>query len=185
MISNLKFITPFFGDHKLVTFSTFSVRANKLVPLTTKRRDWRAYSKEKLNVKRSLIDWSIGVDDVQEYWNVLENKLINIVDEIVPLKTFELHVVKEITPKFIQNKINKRNRLLKCFLHRPNIELKTRISNLNFEIRTHFFTKKRFNVRKGILPNNSKSLWQAVKVAKNGYSARLAKQFIEYIQQKV
>ena len=63
----------------------------------TKRRDWRAYSKEKLNVKLSLIDWNIGVDDVQEYWNVLENKLINIVDEIVPPKTFEGHVVKEIT----------------------------------------------------------------------------------------
>ena len=111
--------------------------------------------------------WNIGVDDVQEYWNVLENKLINIVDEIVPLKTFEGHVVKEITPKFIKNKINKRNRLLKCFKRRPSIELKTRISNLNFEIRTHFFTKKRFNVRKGILPNNSKTLWHAVKVAKN------------------
>ena len=49
------------------------------------------------------------------------------------------HVVKEITPKFIKNKINKRNRLLKCFKRRPSIELKTRISNLNFEIRTQIF----------------------------------------------
>ena len=55
------------------------------------------YSKEKLNVKLSLIDWNINVDDVQEFWNILENKLINIVDEIVPPKTFEGHVVKEIT----------------------------------------------------------------------------------------
>ena len=77
------------------------------------------------------------------------------------------HVVKEITPKFIKNKINKRNRLLKCFKRHPSIELKTKISNLNFEIRTNFFTKKQFNVRKGILPNNSKSLWHAVKFAKN------------------
>ena len=64
-------------------------------------------------------------------------------------------------------KINRRNRLLKCFKCNPNTELKTRISNLNFEIRAHFFTKKRLNVCKGILPNNSKSLWHAVKVAKN------------------
>ena len=31
----------------------------------------------------------------------------------------------------------------------------------------HFFYKKKFSVRKGILPGNSKSLWKAVKIAKN------------------
>ena len=45
--------------------------------------------------------------------------------------------------------------------------LKSKISNLNYEIRTHFFGQKKFQVRKGILPGNSKSLWHAVKLAKN------------------
>ena len=45
--------------------------------------------------------------------------------------------------------------------------LKSKISNLNYEIRTHFFGQKKFQVRKGILPGNSKSLCHAVKLAKN------------------
>ncbi len=36
---------------------------------------------------------------------------------------------------------------------------------LNMEIRNHFNNRKRINVRKGILPGNSKSLWDAVKIA--------------------
>ena len=43
LISNLKFTTPYFGDHKLVIFT---MNAKKLEPITSKRRDWRSYSKE-------------------------------------------------------------------------------------------------------------------------------------------
>ena len=71
------------------------------------------------------------------------------------------------TNQIAKNAINKRNRLLKQFKKRPTTELKSKISNLNYEIRTHFFGQKRFQVRKGILPGNSKSLWHAVKLAKN------------------
>ena len=69
--------------------------------------------------------------------------------------------------KTVKNKINKRKRLLKQFKKRPTIELKSRISNLNYEIKTHFFGQKKIQVRKGILPGNCKSLWHAVKLAKN------------------
>ena len=47
------------------------------------------------------------------------------------------------------------------------MDLKSRISNLNCEIRAHFFAKRKFKVRKGILPGNSKTLWSAVNIAKN------------------
>ena len=36
-----------------------------------------------------------------------------------------------------------------------------------FEIKTHFFVKRKFSVRKGIIPGNSKAMWQAVNLAKN------------------
>ena len=164
IVSNLKFIHPFFGDHKLVVFT---VNAKRAEPNNQKRRDWRFYSKETLNARLACVDLNIDIDCVQQYWNVLENKIIKVIDEIVPLSNFTGHVIKESIPKVVKNKINKRNRLLKSFKHHPNPELKKRITDLNCEIRTHFFGKKRFQVRKGILPGNSKSLWQAVKIAKN------------------
>ena len=59
--------------------------------------------------------------------------------------------------KVVKNKINKPNRLLKQFKSRPNVDLKSRISNLNQEIKSHFFVKTKFKLRKGIIPNNSKT----------------------------
>ena len=44
------------------------------------------------------------------------------------------------------------------------MDLKKNIIDLNCEIRSHFSYKKKFAVRKGILPWNS---WKAVKIAKN------------------
>ena len=35
--------------------------------------------KELLNIKLSDEDWVIDIDDVQEYWNVFESKLIKII----------------------------------------------------------------------------------------------------------
>ena len=52
------------------------------------------------------------------------SKLIKIIDDIVPLVDYVNDVIKEKTPKLVKNKINKRNRLLKSFKKRPNIELK-------------------------------------------------------------
>ena len=153
-----------FGDHVLVEFNVVYHKTDREI---VKCRDWRKYSKESIFAKLSTIDWNIDIDNVQEFWNSFEKKLINEVDEIVPLTAFNGGVVKTNIPKNIKNKINKRNRLLKSFKKSPTLGLKSRIADLNCEIRSHFFYRKKFEVRKGILPGNSKSLWKAVKIAKN------------------
>ena len=53
--------------------------------------------------------------DVQQYWNVFENLLISVVDEIIPLAELDGYVIKNNIPKAIKNKINKRNRVFKVF----------------------------------------------------------------------
>ena len=88
-------------------------------------------------------------------------------DELVPLKDFDGPIIKKNVPRSVKNKINKRNRLLRNFKKNPSLDLKRKICDLNCEIRSHFFYKKKFAVRKGILPGDSKSLWKAVKIAKN------------------
>ena len=45
--------------------------------------------------------------------------------------------------------------------------MKSRIRHLSTEIKSHFTTEKRMKVRQGIKPGNSKTLWEAVKIAKD------------------
>ena len=105
-------------------------------------RDWRKYSKDVLRAKLSSVNWDIKIDNVQQYWNVFEGLLIGIIDEIVPLTEFSSNVITDSPPKSVKNKINKRNRLLKSFKKKPTQELKQKITDLNCEIRSHFFTRK-------------------------------------------
>ena len=66
---------------------------------------------------------------------MFENKLIKVIDKIVPLTDYCGDVIKVKVPSAIKNKINKRNnRLLKLFKRSPNLELKTKITRLNCEI---------------------------------------------------
>ena len=139
IITDIKFLNPYFGDHVLIEFKVNAFK-NKIVPV--KRRDWRKYSKEILITKLRNVNWNIQIEDAQQYWNVFENMLVNIVDEIVPMVEYHNNVIKEKTPGIIKNKINKRNRLLKKFRKFKTPELKRRIADLNFEIRTHFFAKR-------------------------------------------
>ena len=139
IVNNLGSVDPFFGDHVLVEFNFVY---HKTKNETVKSRDWRNYSKEALNEKLRSVDWNINIDNVQEFWNVFENNLIRVVDEIVPLTDFVGNVVKSNIPKNIKNKINKRNRLLKSFKKSPTLGLKSKITDLNCEIRSHFFYKK-------------------------------------------
>ena len=57
VLSNIKFSDPFFGDLILIEFEVNATKS-KLDPV--KRRDWRNYSKEILNIKLSSTGWNIA-----------------------------------------------------------------------------------------------------------------------------
>ena len=115
----------------------------------------------------STVDWSSNASSVQESWNDLEYKIINIVDELIPNVDFHGdHLAHKPCPT-VKRKLNLRNRLLKSLKKRPTLDLKNRVKNLNVEIRNHFRFLKRNDVRRKIIPGNSKSLWNAVKMSKD------------------
>ena len=89
----------------------FCVDVIKCKNMPIKCRDCHNYTKELLKVKLARVDWNINIDDVQQYWNVFQNVLINIIDEMVPLVNFSGNLIKGKVPKVIKNKINKQNRL--------------------------------------------------------------------------
>ena len=113
-MANIHYCVPAFGDHVLVLvdLNTHISKTDKLII----KRDWSCYSGLQLN--NDLQSWLIssGVNwaslNVCDHWNALEDVIINCVDEKAPLKSFILNDSKfDSIPRFVKNKINKRNRL--------------------------------------------------------------------------
>jgi hypothetical protein len=147
---------------------SFEIKLSKNPPINCIKRDWRKYSKENLSSALSMLDWNINIENVQEYWNVFENMLIDVVDEIVPLTDFVNNVAKNTKPpKEVNNMLNVRKRYLKQFRSNPSQALKLKIGTLDKSIRLFFRSEKCKFVRKGIIPGNSKTLWRAVSIAKD------------------
>ena len=116
----------------------------------------------------SEINWDVDVSDVQEYWNLFENKLMAVVDNIVPYTKFCNNEVfkTNVNPK-IKTLLNARKNLLRKNKSRPTDNFRLKIKQIDFNIKNHFYQEKRNKVRRGILPGNSKSLWTAVRIAKD------------------
>ena len=165
IIQNIHSITPHSGDHLIVVFN---INEKVYIPEPRWKRNWKKYDVAILNDKLSQEDWQFEADSVQDYWNILEDKLINIIDELIPyeISINNLHC-SEKGSNYINNKLNKRKRLLKNFNKSKNSELKMKIKLLDKDIRHYYYNKKKNSVRNKIIPNNTKSVWDAVKLAKN------------------
>ena len=61
--------------------------------------------------------------------------------------------------------MNTRKRLLKAQKVHPTDYRRDRIKILNHEIKNFYFGQKKQRVRRGLVPSNSKTLWDAVRIA--------------------
>ena len=68
-------------------------------------------------------------------------------------------------PRTIKNKINRHDRLLKKTIANNTPEKKSLLKCLNSEIKNYFNQIKSKKVRRSLVSGNSKSLWDAVKIA--------------------
>ena len=199
LIIDLHNIVPPFGDHVVLIFG-HSCTQNKTV--YNYRRNWENYNKDKLCEMLGDINWDIDDDSVQCYWNTFENKLIGVVDAIVPMTKF-MNSNSQISklPQNIKNKINIRKRLLKRLKNDKSVELKQKIKSIDSEMKFFYHQSKAKKVRNVIKPGNSKSLWSAVNLAKdtnhrglpvsmreNGHEIpelNLPERFAEYFDSKI
>ena len=85
LVRNVSHLKPIFGDHELVTAELCISRP---VTKISTGRDWRYYSKEALNERLEVVDWTNDAHDVQELWNDFEVKIIRVIDEIAPISEF-------------------------------------------------------------------------------------------------
>ena len=165
VVKNINSCKPYFGDHLLIFFD---VCTDNQKPVESYKRDWRNYSKLALCQALDSVEWDVCADGVQDCWNIFENKLINVIDNLIPMTKFEKTKAKNTTPpKKVKNWLNARQRLLKLYKLRPDHSIKSKIKSLDSDIRSFFRKQKTNDVRRVIKPCNSKSLWQAVKIAKD------------------
>ena len=153
------------GDHKLITCK---IVGKHIEPKLIYKRDWRYYSKEKLVELLSTISFNMNLDCVQETWNRFENELIPIIDHICPIVPFKNDTVANpIKNRKLANLINQKKRLLKNKRQNKTFDQHLKLKNINKEITSHLRQENTKRIRKGIIPGNSKTIWNAVKKAKN------------------
>jgi hypothetical protein len=122
------------------------------------------------NLSEQLCNTSLNFenDSVQEYWNSLENVIINVTDSLAPLATFRnVAFTESYVPRHIKAKVNQRDRLLKTNKLKNCPEISNKIKDLNKSIKYHFFQHKAKKIKNKISTNNTNDLWKAVKIAKN------------------
>ena len=133
------------------------------------KRCWKNYSKDKLLAKLRNANFIMNSQDPQFIWNNFENELVTIIDELIPYVPFINNQSKKSqeAPPLIKRKLNLRKNLLKKLKSNPSNVLRDRVKNLNVEIKQYYSNQKKNCVQRSIIPGNSKTLWKAVKVAKN------------------
>ena len=166
IITKISSTKPLIGDHKLITFDV-AAEKQQIKPLL--KRNWHSYTKPKLLQALATVNFNFETDQVQNYWDKFEASLLPIIDDLIPMAPFINNCTSNsIKPsRAIKRKLNLRKRLLRSIKTNPTNELRTRINNLNLEIKNHFHCKKSNSVRRNIIPGNSKSLWDAVKISKD------------------
>jgi hypothetical protein len=65
----------------------------------------------------------------------------------------------QITPTAVKRKMRLRKKLLNALKISPDDELKSRLKNLDVEIKQFHSTQLRKKIRKDIIPGNNRSLW--------------------------
>jgi hypothetical protein len=129
-------------------------------------------------------DWTFDADSPLGYWDILENKIINVVDQIIPITAFTNNTfVKENLPANIKHRMNLRKILPNRHKVKCTLTLSESIKSLKKEIRGHFNRRKSRAVRNSIVPGNTRSLWKAVKIARDVNTSFLPKILYEKEQE--
>ena len=165
IVDNIVYMDTIYGDHKMIILCTPNERVE--TGFKIQRRNWRAYSAEGLIQSLNQVKWETEIESIQEMWNSYEQEILTIVDKIAPLKEVENTIRRKVS-KIMKSKLNRRNHLLKKRKHHAQTENeKKELKALSKFIRHYHNEERRTHVRRKIIPGNNKSLWDAVKIARD------------------
>jgi len=165
IVDNIVYMDTIYGDHKMIILCTPNERVE--TGFKIQRRNWRAYSAEGLIQSLNQVKWETEIESIQEMWNSYEQEILTIVDKIAPLEEVENTIRRKVS-KIMKSKLNRRNHLLKKRKHHAQTENeKKELKALSKFIRHYHNEERRTHVRRKIIPGNNKSLWDAVKIARD------------------
>ena len=165
IMKSLTHITPAIGDHKMIILTLLETREP---PIKSLKRNWKQYSKELLVNKLSACTFDYNINSVQQFWNHLENEIINVVDSVAPLTEFTNNYITATCPQnLIKPLIYKKRKMLKEYKRTKNQAILEGIKVINIKIINMGKNHKRNSIRRSLIPGNNKSLWNAVNLAKD------------------
>jgi hypothetical protein len=156
-----------FSDHCMVILDIEHTNKKHEQQSEIWARNWHGYSKEKLVEKLVNVDWDCNIERAQDYYNWIENKLLEIVDELAPLTKRKCVHISSYSEKSCKSLINKHRRLVKKWKQKQLPAHKHEANILKKQIRDEVYKNTKMKIRKHIRPGNAKTLWDAVRIAKD------------------
>jgi hypothetical protein len=130
-------------------------------------RNWSAYSKERLLDLLSKTSWEINCHDVQDFNNELEQKVMSVLEILIPFEEIKVRKNNYSEPLWLSDMKRKRKNLFKNARRRGSTRLFERCKKMDQKIRREEQKSNKKKIRNKILQGGQRGLWDAVKMAQN------------------
>ena len=164
-LKNVKLLDAEISDHTPIMIELASNKTDE--KRTILKRNWRGYSKELLLEELEKVNWNIDCTQVQDFNNELEQKLLTVIDNLIPVQMITEKEKRIFEAEEVRLLRKKRKNIFRNARRRESARLLTRCRDLDKKIRIMSFRKQKNKIRENILSGNQKSLWEAVKIARN------------------
>jgi hypothetical protein len=130
-------------------------------------RNWSAYSKERLLDLLSKTSWEINCHDVQDFNNELEQKVMSVLEILIPFEEIKVRKNNYSEPLWLSDMKRKRKNLFKNARRRGSTRLFERCKKMDQKIRREEQKSNKKKIRNKILQGGQRGLWDVVKMAQN------------------
>jgi exonuclease III len=147
----------------MVTLHLFSQKLpKKLIPI----RSWKNYTSELLLEKLAEEDWTFECESVQDYNNMVEQKLTSVINSLMPIK---LRRIKNgsLESELVSKLKKQRKNLFINAKRRKSVNLFARCKQLDKKINSIEANEKKKKIRNLLTDSNPRSLWDSYYMALN------------------
>jgi uncharacterized protein YkuJ len=165
LVENISAISTSTSDHTPLLIEVAIKICHKVETKTV--RDWSKYSKEKLLDLLSKERWDIDCIDVQDFNNELEQKIMSVLEVLIPFKEIKVRNNNYSEPLWLADMKRKRKNLFKNARRRESTKLFERCKKMDLKIRKGEQRSYKKKIRNKILQGGQKGLWDGVKMAQS------------------
>jgi hypothetical protein len=130
-------------------------------------RNWSGYSKERLLDLMSKENWDIDCYKVQDFNNELEQKIMSVLEFLIPFKEIKVWKDNYSEPFWLSDMKRKRKNLFKNARRRESTRLFERCKKMDQKIRKGEQKSNKKKICSKILQGGQSGLWDAVKMAQS------------------